>query len=154
MRFIMLVLVFAICDWSFFMQRFSVSVCHPRQLITSNETPVDVWIMMAMQAKLQDRYIKHKKICLRPKKGIFENTIDCLHLFRVCFHQAACETKYSFGCYPASCALLYLILPLLIVELLLTIASLLSQEHMVQKGFTFIRKKIKWNHGILREGYE
>ena len=44
MRFIMLVLVLAICDWSFcfvLMRRFLVSVCHPGRLITSNETPVD-----------------------------------------------------------------------------------------------------------------
>ena len=47
MRFIMLILVFAICHWYFFclMRRFSVSVCHPRQLITSNETPVLVSLL-------------------------------------------------------------------------------------------------------------
>ena len=38
----MLVLVFAICDWSFFvfMRGFLVSVCHPGRLITSNKIPV------------------------------------------------------------------------------------------------------------------
>ena len=70
-------------------------------------------------------------------------------LCRQCVSNNQPAKKNRFHFYPAACALLYLILPLLIVDLLLTIASLLSQEHMVQKGFTFIGKLIKANYVIV-----
>ena len=75
MRFIMLVLVFAICNWSFFclMRRFLVSICHPGRLITSNKTPVhpinyprESWIFAYRVSLMCTRIINnipHIKMC-------------------------------------------------------------------------------------------
>ena len=44
-------------------------------------------------------YIKHKNICLRPKKGIFENTIDRLHLFRAFLWSYYIDIVYTLTLY-------------------------------------------------------
>ena len=98
MRFIMLVLVFAICDWSFFfLRRFSVSVCHQCRLITSNKTPVrDFRTMkrnvdfaylstqrekMTRNAVVNKQYLLLESFCIRKRQSYSarKRSVNSLH---------------------------------------------------------------------------